>query len=145
MKNAVRVRRGRVLALCFAALAVIAVAWSASAPAAEEEIPAGYARVGNSFARFSSKNVEVFSPEGELLYSLPFEYAQRTLTPSGEGAAAWAPGSGIFLLGEGGYRYVAVEGELLGVFGSSGGGTGRADIISGQYEYCRWFLCKNRD
>ena len=121
MKNAVRVRRGRMLALCFAALALIAVAWSAAVTAPEDEIPAGYTSIGNSFAHFSSDDVEVVTAEGEVLYSVPFDYDRRTLTPSGEGAAAWAPGESMLLLGEGGYLNVEPEGELLGVFGSVGG------------------------
>lgn len=121
MKNAVRVRRSRMLAFCFAALALIAVVWSAAATAREDEIPAGYTSIGNFLAHFSSDVVEVVTAEGEVVYTAPFDYAGRTLTPSGEGAAAWAPGEGMLLLGEGGYLRVEPAGKLLGVFGSVGG------------------------
>lgn len=122
MQSKARLRRGKTLAFCSLLLAVAAVAWFASARAPENEVISGnYTPVGNSYARFSSENVEVVTREGEVLYSAGFDYPRRALTVSGEGAAAWSEGGEILLLGEGGYRRVLIDGAVCGVFGSDCG------------------------
>ena len=122
MQSKARLRRGKTLAFCSLLLAVAAVAWFASARAPENEVISGnYTPVGNSYARFSSENVEVVTREGEVLYSAGFDYPRRALTASGEGAAAWSEGGEILLLGEGGHRRVRIDGAVCGVFGSDCG------------------------
>ena len=122
MQSKARLRRRKTLAFCSLLLAVAAVAWFASARAPENEVISGnYTPVGNSYARFSSENVEVVTREGEVLYSAGFDHPRRALTASGEGAAAWSEGGEILLLGEGGYKRVLIDGAVCGVFGSDRG------------------------
>ena len=119
MKSALRIRRGKAAAFCCLLLAVLAAVWSAAAD--PEENASDMLAVGNSFVRFSSENLELLSSRGEILCSLPFPYEGRQITAAGPGAAAWAPGAELVLLGGAGYMRVETEGSLLGVFGGECG------------------------
>ena len=114
--NALKTRKNTVTALCFLLLAVCALLWSATAGTDE-----GLDEERNTFARFSSDSVEVLDSGGQVLYSVPFAHPLRTLTPSGEVCAAWAPGGEVLFLGRGGYKTPEVPGRVLGVFGSECG------------------------
>lgn len=139
MKAPATRNKSKVTAFCCLLLAVLAVVWAASAGGEKEENPGDYTVFGNSFARLTSDSVEVFSRSGDLMYTVPFTGSGSVLTASGETAALWSPGGGLLFLGEGGYRSAAVNGELLGVFGSECGAvcaiceTGRSQFAVSVY------------
>lgn len=139
MKAPATRNKSKVTAFCCLLLAVLAVVWAASAGGEKEENPGDYTVFGNSFARLTSDSVEVFSRSGDLMYTVPLTGSGSVLTASGETAALWSPGGGLLFLGEGGYRSAAVNGELLGVFGSECGAvcaiceTGRSQFAVSVY------------
>lgn len=126
--KAAGIRKSTVTAFCCLLIAILAIVWAAAASAPDGVEPQeDYTHVGNSFARFSSTDVEVCDAAGNTLYSVPFEWEGRSLAASGEAAVAWEPGGEMLFLGEGGYKRLQTDGTILGVYGSE---CGAAAVIS---------------